>query len=85
MSSVQGLLVKSIFHVLIRCSVSDGLRAIHLRPGIVEGHICYILSLSASGRMDEVNLASEDFYKRFPKDRLKLKRALEQCEPAGVT
>ncbi len=67
-----------------RSSVSDGVRAIHLRPGIVECHICYIVALSASGETKQVHNASEEFNKRFPKERMELKRALERCKTVCV-
>jgi len=57
--------------------VSDGVRAIHLRPGIVQGHICYIVALDALGKVTEVSVAKQEFNKRFPAHRFELQRAIK--------
>ena len=57
--------------------MSDGVRAIHLRPGLVQGHICYIVALDALGKVTEVGMAKQEFNKRFPAHRFELLRAME--------
>ena len=64
---------------MYRASIADGLRAVNLKPRDSKGHVCYIQALKAAGATERVNLAVEDYNKRFPKERESLKRSLEQC------
>ena len=50
-----------------------------MKPSVANGHICYIQALEAAGLMSQASQASEKYFKRFPKGRMELKKALEQC------
>ena len=62
-----------------RSAVSDGLRVVHLKPGAVDGYICYLQALNAAGYMDKLSIVSARFYALFPMHRQKLKKTLQQC------
>lgn len=68
-----------------RAAMSDGLRAVNLKPDDPSTHICYVMALHASKDAKRTANATTEFNERFPEEREELRRSLDKCTYMGCS
>ena len=59
--------------------MSDGVRAMHLKPSNMKAHVCYIRSLEAAGFKKRATEAIQTFVKDFPEEKDILRTVIDPC------